>query len=254
MPLDYPQVSSRQGDISPADATGFDEPSVRDRHGAEAAPAAVTARKSTRSGKRRGAKQFWLKQLHAWHWISAAVSLIGMFLFAVTGITLNHAGSISAEPQVVSGNETLPRSLVGLLKRHAAADAPLPAQVAGEIAAVTGIEVRGRAAEWSADEAYVAVPGPGSDAWVAITLADGAIAFERTDRGWISFFNDLHKGRNAGNAWFWFIDVFAAACVVFTFTGMLLLQLHARHRRSTWPLVGLGTAIPLVIVLFFLHS
>ena len=34
-------------------------------------------------------RSFWLKQLHQWHWISAAVSLIGMILFAVTGITLN---------------------------------------------------------------------------------------------------------------------------------------------------------------------
>ena len=36
-----------------------------------------------------GARSFWLKQLHSWHWISAALSLVGMILFAVTGITLN---------------------------------------------------------------------------------------------------------------------------------------------------------------------
>ena len=45
-----------------------------------------------------GARSFWLKQLHSWHWISAAVSLVGMILFAVTGITLNHAAQIPAEP------------------------------------------------------------------------------------------------------------------------------------------------------------
>ena len=33
-------------------------------------------------------RSFWLKQLHQWHWISAAVSLIGLFLFAVTGFGL----------------------------------------------------------------------------------------------------------------------------------------------------------------------
>ncbi|EHN76798.1 PepSY-associated TM helix family, partial [Streptomyces coelicoflavus ZG0656] len=48
-----------------------------------------------------GARSFWLKQLHSWHWISAAVSLVGMILFAVTGITLNHAASIPAEPVTV---------------------------------------------------------------------------------------------------------------------------------------------------------
>ena len=32
--------------------------------------------------------RFWLKQMRQWHWISAAICLIGMLLFAVTGITL----------------------------------------------------------------------------------------------------------------------------------------------------------------------
>ena len=50
--------------------------------------------------KRGKARQFWSKQLHTWHWISAAVSLAGMLVFSVTGLTLNHAASISAEPDV----------------------------------------------------------------------------------------------------------------------------------------------------------
>ena len=103
------------------------------------------------------------------------------------------------------------------------------------------------------DEVYVALPGPGRDAWVSIDRQTGEVTSERTDRGWVSYFNDLHKGRNSGAAWFWFIDLFAAACVIFTLTGLLLLQLHARHRPSTWPLVALGTAIPLVIALFLIH-
>ncbi|MFT3978159.1 MAG: PepSY-associated TM helix domain-containing protein, partial [Sphingomonas bacterium] len=41
---------------------------------------------------------WWLKQLHTWHWVSAAISLVGMLLFAITGITLNHAATINAAP------------------------------------------------------------------------------------------------------------------------------------------------------------
>ena len=43
--------------------------------------------------QRRG---FWLRTLHQWHWISSAICLIGMLLFAFTGITLNHAADIAA--------------------------------------------------------------------------------------------------------------------------------------------------------------
>ena len=54
-------------------------------------------------------------------------------------------------------------------------------------------------------------------------------------------------------AWFWFIDVFAVACIVFTVTGLLLLQLHARHRPSTWPLVATSLLVPLILALFLIH-
>lgn len=214
-------------------------------------PAPVPAPRLRPSRKLR---TWWLKQLHSWHWISAAISLIGMFLFAVTGFTLNHAASIGATPKVTQNEATLPIALLAELKATPAAkDAPLPAPVAAHVAGAVHLDPAGRPAEWSDDEVYVAMPGPGRDAWISIDRTSGAISSELTDRGWVSYLNDLHKGRNTGTAWFWFIDIFALACVVFTLTGLLLLQLHARHRPSTWPLVGFGLAIPLILALFFIH-
>ena len=96
-------------------------------------------------------------------------------------------------------------------------------------------------AEWSADEVYLSLPRPGGDAWLSIDRASGAVEYERTDRGWIAYLNDLHKGRNTGAAWRWFIDIFALACLVFCITGLFLLQTAcAPARASTWPLVGAG--------------
>jgi len=191
-----------------------------------------------------------MRQLHSWHWISAALSLVGMLLFALTGLTLNHADAIPAHPQVTDRAGQLPASLLPLLAHPASADAPLPAAVAAAAAEATGLNPAGHPAEWSDDAAYVALPRPGGDAWVSIARKDGQITSEVTRRGWISLLNDLHKGRNAGPAWGWFIDLFALACVIFTGTGLLLLQLHARHRPSTWPIVGAGLLIPVLIAHF----
>ena len=188
-----------------------------------------------------------------WHWMSAAVSLMAMLLFSITGITLNHAASIGATPVVTNKAGVLPAPLLAALPRSPAADAPLPVPVAAAVARAVGVDPAGHAGEWSDGEVYVALPRPGGDAWVSIDRASGRITAETTDRGWISYLNDLHKGRNAGTAWFWFIDIFPVACILFTLTGLLLLQLHARHRRSTWPLVGLGLALPVIIAIVFLH-
>jgi hypothetical protein len=145
----------------------------------------------------------------------------------------------------------LPPPLLARLKGEDAA--PLPDAVAAHLKSALDVDVRSLPAEWSDEDVYVAMPGPGRDAWVSIDRASGAVTSEKTDRGWVSYLNDLHKGRNSGTAWFWFIDIFAGACVVFTITGLLLLQMHARHRPTTWPIVGLGLAIPVIIAIFFIH-
>ncbi len=199
-------------------------------------------------------RSFWLKQLRQWHWISAALSLIGMLLFAITGITLNHAGQIEAKPVVASRKATLPPDLKALLaKGPEEGKRPLPVQLEPFLDQAVGADVAGREGEWSADEVYVALARPGGDAWVSIDRETGAVEHEKTTRGVVSLLNDLHKGRNAGKAWGWFIDIFAAACVIFTVTGLILLQFHARARPLTWPLVGLGLAAPVILVILFVH-
>lgn len=177
-----------------------------------------------------------------------------MLLFAITGITLNHAATIAATPIVTEKSGTLPAALLPVLAMPApAAGAPVPAAVVGAVRDLVGLDPAAHAGEWSDDEVYVALPRPGGDAWVNIDRRSGRVTAEITDRGWVSYLNDLHKGRNAGTAWFWFIDVFAVACILFTLTGLLLLQLHARHRPSTWPLVALGLILPALIAILFIH-
>ena len=202
------------------------------------------------SQQRRG---FWLRTLHQWHWISSAVCLVGMLLFAMTGITLNHASRIEAKPQVTNHTAQLPAPLLATLVDGPDGNAPLPAAAADWLGKEFSISVGARPAEWSEEEIYLSMPRPGADAWISIDRATGAVEFESTERGWISYFNDLHKGRNAGAAWSWFLDIFAVATLVFCITGLFLLHLHAKQRRMTWPYVGLGLLIPLLIALLFIH-
>jgi len=196
----------------------------------------------------------WMRQLRQWHWISGALSLLSMLLFAVTGITLNHSAAIEAKPQVTTQDGTLPAPLVATLASEPTSGrAPVSASLAAAIDTAIGIEVAGREVEWSEGEAYIALPRPGGDAWVSIERDSGAVTYEKTDRGWVSYLNDLHKGRHTGTAWSLFIDVFAVASIVFCITGLLLLQMYAKGRSLTWPLVGAGLAIPVLLAMFLIH-
>jgi hypothetical protein len=199
-------------------------------------------------------RAFWMRQLYQWHWISSALCLIGLLLFALTGITLNHARQIEATPQVVDRMVTLPPALRAMVAgEDARKAAPLPGAVVDWLDDTLATRVAGRAGEWSADEIYLSLPRPGGDGWLSIDRATGEVQYEVTRRGAVAYLNDLHKGRNAGPVWGWFIDVFALACLVFSITGLFLLKFHAARRRSTWPLVALGLVLPLLLALIFIH-
>jgi hypothetical protein len=201
-------------------------------------------------------RAIWLKNLHRWHWISAALSLTGLMLFAITGFTLNHASQIEARPKVVSRKATLPAALQTALRsaaeQHAGKRAPLPPALAQWANGSFAINVAHLDAEWEDEEAYVPMPRPGGDAWLRMS-ADGAAEYEKTDRGMVSWLNDLHKGRNAGPVWSWFIDIFAGACLIFALTGFFIMKLHAANRPSTWPVIGFGILVPLLLALLFTH-
>lgn len=199
-------------------------------------------------------RAFWLKHLYRWHWISSAACLVGMLLFAATGITLNNAAHIESQPKVSTKSATLPSTLLPLIQAAPADDkAPLPATISHWLEEAISVELSASPGEWSDAEVYVSLPRPGGDAWLVIDRASGEVNYELTDRGWVSYFNDLHKGRNTGTAWSWFLDIFSIAALVFSVTGLFMLSMHAGNRPSTWPLVGLGVVIPLVLVILFIH-
>lgn len=199
-------------------------------------------------------RSFWLKHLHQWHWISSAICLIAMLLFAATGLTLNNSTRIEAHPQVSSKQAQLPKDLLAHLNaaEHKDKEA-IPTELRSWLDKQLAVGIDQQTGEWSADELYLSLPRPGGDAWLRIDLGSGKVEYEKTDRGWISYFNDLHKGRNTGSAWSWFIDIFAVACLVFCITGLFLLQLHSGNRPVTWPLVGLGLVVPLMLAIVFIH-
>ena len=216
-----------------------------------AKPAA--ARPAAKPRPNNARRVFWLKQLREWHWISSAICLIGLIGFAATGITLNHAAQITTKPVTQTHTAHLPMSALPTLKATPSGPAPLPAPVSRWIAEALKVDTAGHPGDWSEDEVYVSLPRPGGDASVTVDRATGDVSYEKTTRGPIALLNDLHKGRNTGPVWAWFIDIFAVACLVFAVTGLFLLYLLSATRKITWPLVGLGLAIPAILVVVFIH-
>ncbi len=196
--------------------------------------------------------------MHEWHWISSAVALLGLLFFAVTGITLNHADSFeSSNQQYSTVTHDMPPELVATLaqaiREYGEGEGEPVPPLRDWIDATFGVDTAGKLGNWKTDQIDFSLERPGGDAWLKLDLVRGMAEYHVTDAGWMAYFNDLHKGRHTGTAWAWFIDVIAAACVIFAVTGFVILKMHAVNRALTWPLVGLGILVPLIIAALFIH-
>jgi hypothetical protein len=215
--------------------------------------AAETPRRS-----RSARKAWWTKQFYVWHWVSSAICLASMLLFAVTGITLNHAGSITAKPVVTETVLTLTADHLAALavgeNEEEEFKAPLPRDVRRWLEDELDASIGGRAVDWSSVDIYIDLPRPGGDGWMSIDRETGEVIHETTSRGFIAYINDLHKGRDTGFEWILFMDIFSVACVLFCLTGLALLFVHAKRRPSTWPVVIAGIVLPVAVLMIFVHS
>lgn len=176
------------------------------------------------------------------HLYASMLSLLVVIFFAVTGITLNH-------PEWVFGNAQTTQNHRGTL--------PLGWQQGGEINWLKTAEalraahgLRGQVSDTHTDdqEASISFRAPGYAADAFIRRADGSYTLKVVAQGPVAVLNDLHRGRDAGPAWAWLIDLSGGFLLLVAFTGFVLSLYFRKTRRAalTVALVGVGVLLFLI--------
>lgn len=193
------------------------------------------------AGEPRGHRlPYWVRWLHLY---GSLLGLAATLLFAVTGLTLNHAEWFeSGEPAV--------RTLAGEL--------PV-AQLAGTVDKLAIAErlraehhLRGAVSDFSIadDECVVVWKGPAYSADATIERSTGKYQIEESRRPLLALLDDLHKGRDCGPVWSVVIDASAVVLTGLSLTGLWLL-LYLKKRRRTGLLVGFVGLVALLAVVAF---
>lgn len=200
------------------------------------------------------AVQLWARRLHIY--ISMALLLVVLF-FAITGITLNRPHIfVSQSPDVVEQQLDIPQTLLSSEKgpfspNRSALIAYLAkhGDVSGTPSAIDIFtDVDGD--ELLEGEISLDYKGPGYNATVFIDMTTAKATIESTHYGVIAVLNDLHKGRNSGEVWRWFIDISALLMVLFVLTGVCLLIPKKKTFQTGMKWMGLGSVISLLIYIF----
>ncbi|WP_114635300.1 PepSY-associated TM helix domain-containing protein [Vibrio splendidus] len=197
------------------------------------------------------AVQSWARRLHVY--ISMALLFVVLF-FSVTGITLNRPELFeSTQPNIQRSTLTLPTSLFSIQDGRLKADETAFETFLFEEANLSGVpsgldiyaEIEG--GELLIGEVSMDFKGPGYNASVFVDVASEMVEVETTNYGVIALLNDLHKGRNSGEVWKWFIDITALLMIFFVLTGVCLLLPKKKTLNTSIKWTVFGSVISLAI-------
>ncbi|EAP92978.1 hypothetical protein V12B01_14470 [Vibrio splendidus 12B01] len=180
--------------------------------------------------------------------------LFVVLFFSVTGITLNRPELFeSTQPNIQRSTLTLPTSLFSIQDGRLKADETAFETFLFEEANLSGVpsgldiyaEIEG--GELLIGEVSMDFKGPGYNASVFVDVASEMVEVETTHYGVIALLNDLHKGRNSGEVWKWFIDITALLMIFFVLTGVCLLLPKKKTLNTSIKWTVFGSAISLAI-------
>jgi uncharacterized protein len=197
------------------------------------------------------AVQVWARRLHIY--ISMALLLVVLF-FSVTGITLNRPEIfVKSEPDSSEQVLSIPADLFQSAKGPFVPNEPAivdyltkHAQLSGKPSALqvfTEIED----GELIEGEISMDYKGPGYNVAVFIDMLAKEAVVEKSHYGLVAVLNDLHKGRNSGDVWKWFIDITALLMVLFVLTGVCLLVPKKKTFNTAIKWTLFGSIISLLI-------
>ena len=173
------------------------------------------------------------------HIYTSMVSLLVVLFFAATGVTLNHPSWLATErTDEVSG--TLPPTW----KSAKGIDWLV---VAEHLRATNG--VHGTVADRREDdrEGSLTFRAPGYSADAFIDVRTGRYKLTTSYQGAVGVINDLHRGRDAGRAWAWLIDVAGIFLVFLSLTGLGLLFYLKKVRVKALVVMAAGAALVAVL-------
>jgi hypothetical protein len=198
--------------------------------------------------------QLWARRLHIY--ISMALLLVVLF-FSITGMTLNRPHLyVSDNPQVEHHVLSIPDKFFALEQGELSVD---KAQLLNYLAVEGNLSGEPSAMQIFSDveqgeliegEISMDYKGPGLNTSVFIDLVSKEAEIETTQYGVIAILNDLHKGRNSGVVWAWFIDISALLMVFFALTGVCLLVPKKKSFALGLKWTAFGSIVAILIYVF----
>ncbi len=172
-------------------------------------------------------RDFYRHARYVHGWLSAFAFIVLIF-FSVTGLLLNHPEWFQPATDENTQSITLPPTLLNKIKGQENPSQPIVDYVRQHHAVIG----RYKSGEVMDNEVMIHLESPAgsTDIWVTLDNAQAEITLKPAST--VSLINDLHRGKNAGSAWSWLIDLSAIIITLLSLAGYILF-LSIKTRLKT---------------------
>ena len=187
------------------------------------------------------------RQCRLWHGYLSAFAFLSLMFFSLTGLLLNHPDWLKQEEaQPQESRVTVSRDAIAAAMNLDDKPRALAALLSAQ-KAVSGVYASGEVED---GEAYLRFEGVSGNASAVLDIKTGAaeITTRKTDA--VTIINDLHRGKNAGAAWKWLIDISAVIFLVLSLVGYILF-FSLRHRlvqTMALTVISLGALVGIFVL------
>ena len=185
-------------------------------------------------------------QVYRWslwlHLYASMLSLLVTLFFAATGITLNHT-------DWVFGNAESEHTYDGKMPDNWKQNGEVNWLQTAEALRATH-RLKGQVSDTRSDdqEASISFRAPAYAADAFIQMQDGSYSLKVVARGPVEVLNDLHRGRDAGRAWAWLIDLSGGFLLLVSLTGLVLSLFLRKTRRAAVITAVVGAVIMVLLI------
>ncbi|WP_436915922.1 PepSY-associated TM helix domain-containing protein [Acinetobacter gandensis] len=188
-------------------------------------------------------RDFYRHARYVHGWLSAFAFLILMF-FALTGLFLNNPNWFESAKDENTVTVSMTPDLLAKVKGQENPSTDILNFVRAEHTLVG----RFQSSEVLDGEVMIRLESPAGSTDVWAMLDTGEIEVSSKPASTVSLINDLHRGKNAGTAWSWLIDISAITILILSIAGFILF-LSIKSRLLTHLLL---TAASLAVLILFI--
>jgi uncharacterized protein len=189
-------------------------------------------------------RDFYRHARYVHGWLSA-FAFIALFFFSLTGLFLNHPDWFEASQDEQVQQISLPQNISETWMQQENPTESILSYVRQQHAVIG----RYKSSEVMDSEVMIRLESPAgsTDIWAMLDM--GELEVTTKPASTMTLIQDLHRGKNAGTSWSWFIDISAIVILLLSIAGFILF-LTVKTRLLTHLLLTTASIAVLILLIW----